>query len=70
VTDFVLLDGLPVAHALRNTELARIGAEYQWVQTKMPQQWHRVTQHFKIAKNTFNDLAATWTESYRWRVQG
>jgi hypothetical protein len=64
----VTLADLPPEHPLRNTPLAEIGAEYQWVNTKTPNQWHRVTKSFTIAKNTFNDLAANWTGSYRWRV--
>jgi hypothetical protein len=65
---FVVLGDLPVDHRLRNTPLHQIGAEYQWVDTKKPQDWHRVTRSFKIAKNTFNELGTTWTLSYRWRV--
>jgi hypothetical protein len=65
----ILLDTLPGHHPLRNTGLAVIGAEYQWVQTQRPTEWHKVTRNFKIAKNTFNELGTTWTLSYRWRVQ-
>jgi len=65
----VALADLPLEHPLRNTPLAQIGAEYQWVNTKMPKQWHRVNRSFTIARHTFNDLGATWTDSYRWRAQ-
>ena len=60
---------LPPEHPLRNVGLAAIGAEYQWVQTRRPAEWHRVTGSFKIAKTTFNELGATWTDNYRWRAQ-
>jgi hypothetical protein len=65
-----LLSTLPSDHPLRNTPLGQIGAEYQWVNTKLPEQWHRVTKGATIARNTFNELAANWTESYRWRAEG
>jgi hypothetical protein len=64
----VLLGELPLEHPLRNTPLAKMGAEYQWEQTKRQEEWHLVTAHFRIAKNTFNELGATWTRSYRWRA--
>jgi hypothetical protein len=66
--ELILLSELPPEHRLRNTPLAQIRAEYQWVETKQPEQWHRVTPSFTIAKNTFNNLGSTWTLSYRWRV--
>lgn len=65
-----MLSALPFDHPLRNTPLAKIGASYQWVNTKLPEEWHRVRPSFTIAKNTFNELGATWTESYRWRAEG
>jgi hypothetical protein len=66
----VPLDTLPADHPLRNKPLAEIGAEYQWDDTKLPNDWHRVHSGFKIAKNTYNELGTTWTKSYRWRAQG
>lgn len=64
----VLLSDLPRDHKLRNTPLAQLKAEYQWTATKEPNDWHRVTKSFTIAKSTYNELAASWTESYRWRA--
>jgi len=64
------LSALPPEHPLRNTPLAKIGAEYQFVRTERSEEWHRVTKSFTIAKSTFNELGATWTESYRWRAAG
>jgi len=63
------LADLPADHRLRNAPLSHIGAEYQWVDTKQPDQWHRVTPGFTIGKNTFNELGSTWTLSYRWRAE-
>ncbi len=64
----VFLSELPSEHHLRNTPLAEVGASYQWKLTKAPNDWHRVTKSFTIAKSTYNELAASWTESYRWRA--
>lgn len=64
------LSALPPDHPLRNTPLVKIGAEYQWVRTEKPNDWHRVGPTYTIALNTFNELGATWTESYRWRANG
>ncbi len=64
----MILSELPRDHPLRNTPLAQLKAEYQWCNTKTPNDWHRVTKSFTIAKSTYNELAASWTESYRWRA--
>jgi len=66
---FLSLDTLPTGHMLRNSPLAKLEAEYQWISTKQPKHWNRVTPSFKIAKSRFNELGATWTASYRWRVK-
>ena len=60
---------LPPSHPLRNTPLHLIRASYQWINTNRPNDWHRVTKSFTIAKSTYNELAASWTEAYRWRVE-
>ena len=65
---FLSLLDLPPDHRLRNTPLHLIRASYQWKQTNRPNDWHRVTKSFTIAKSTYNELAASWTESYRWRA--
>ena len=65
---FLSLLDLPQDHRLRNTPLAQIGAEYQFVNTKEPAQWHRVRVSHRIGKNTLNELGANWTVAYRWRA--
>lgn len=64
----VILSDLPHDHKLRNTPLHLIRASYQWTGTNRPNDWHRVTKSFTTAKSTYNELAASWTEAYRWRA--
>ena len=62
------LADLPPEHPLRLTPLAQIGAEYQWMNTKEPHQWHRVTKSSTTAKQTYNELDERWV-GYRWRAK-
>lgn len=58
------LKELSPEHELRNKPLAEIGAEYKWTGTTA---WKTVTDAYRIAKKTFNDLGEAWTHNTDWR---
>jgi hypothetical protein len=63
----IRLDTLQPDHPLRNAPLCDIGAQYRWVYSKgRPRP---VLRAFGIARNTFNQLGAVWTEQYEWYAE-
>jgi hypothetical protein len=63
----IRLSDLPHDHPLRNTPLGALGAEYASSGRKSRK---RVTAHYRIARNTFNELGPAWTTHTEWFVVG
>jgi len=61
-----ILNDLPPNHELRNTTLHSISTVYRWKHSTV---WLPIGEKFGIAKKTFNELSAVWTENDIFGVQ-
>lgn len=62
---FVDLATLDRERPLRNMALADIQAEYRH---RAGKEWKRILPKYKIARCTYNQLGAAWTDFDLWRV--